>query len=126
MTRDEAMLFAQRWIENWNRKDVEGVLSHFADDTRFTSPTAATLMGTPAVEGKAALRRYWETAVSRIERIYFTLDYALWDADRQELCVVYIADLDGRRKRACELMRFDASDRQVAGEALYGVDVQSA
>lgn len=122
MTRSEARRFAEEWVAAWNRKDVEAVLSHFTNDARFTSPRAAALMGTPTVTGKEALRVYWNTAAQRVQRIHFTLDYALWDEERRELCVVYLADLDGRRNRACELMRFDADDRQVEGEALYGVD----
>jgi hypothetical protein len=34
--------------------------------------------------------------------------------------VVYEANLNGERKRACEIMRFDESGRQIRGEALYG------
>jgi hypothetical protein len=29
-------------------------------------------------------------------------------------------DTNGERKRACEIMQFDASGRQIRGEALYG------
>jgi len=29
-------------------------------------------------------------------------------------------NLNGDRKRACEIMQFDTSGRQVRGEALYG------
>ena len=34
--------------------------------------------------------------------------------------VVYEANLNGERKRACEIMQFDASGRQIRGEAFYG------
>lgn len=42
------------------------------------------------------------------------------DEKRRELNVVYEANLNGERKRACEIMQFDASGRQIRGEALYG------
>ena len=43
-----------------------------------------------------------------------------WDEKRRELNVVYEANLNGERKRACEIMQFDTSGRQIRGEALYG------
>jgi len=36
------------------------------------------------------------------------------------LIVVYEASLNGEHERACEIMQFDASGKQVRGEALYG------
>jgi hypothetical protein len=47
-------------------------------------------------------------------------NHATWDERRRELIVVYEANLNGEHKRACEIMQFDASGRQVRGEALYG------
>jgi hypothetical protein len=29
-------------VAAWNRRDIEAVLEHFADDVTFTSPLAAT------------------------------------------------------------------------------------
>ena len=37
-----------------------------------------------------------------------------------KLNVVYEANLNGERKRACEIMQFDTLGRQIKGEALYG------
>jgi hypothetical protein len=55
----------------------------------------------------------------------FKLDHAAWDERRRELNVVYEANLNGERKRACEIMRFDKSGRQIRGEALYGAILQA-
>jgi hypothetical protein len=63
---------------------------------------------------------YWRTALSRISTLEFKLDHAAWDEKRRELNVVYEANLNGERKRACEIMQFDAGGLQVRGEALYG------
>jgi hypothetical protein len=56
----------------------------------------------------------------RISSLEFKLDHAVWDERRRELSVVYEANLNGERKRACEIMQFDTSGRQIRGEALYG------
>jgi hypothetical protein len=66
------------------------------------------------------LEDYWRTALGRISLLEFKLDHAAWDEKRRELNVVYEANLNGVRKRACEIMQFDVSGRQIRGEALYG------
>ena len=37
--------FAAQWIANWNARDAEAVLAHFADDCVFESPIAQTITG---------------------------------------------------------------------------------
>jgi hypothetical protein len=123
MTAADAATFAAGWIATWNDKDVETVLSHFDEAARFTSPKAAATVGRATVEGKAALRAYWTAAVVRIESIHFTLDRALWDATRSELTVVYTAEINGKRNRACEFMRFNDAGLVIEGEAMYGADL---
>jgi hypothetical protein len=53
--------FAERWISAWNARYVEAVLTLYAEDVLFTSPTAQRVVpksgGT--VQGKQALRSYW-------------------------------------------------------------------
>ncbi len=123
MTRSEALEFAKRWIEAWNRRDIDAVLAHYVDDATFISPNAQTFVGTPVVQGKDALERYWRTASSKIQVLEFKLDRIIWDGDSGELVVLYEANRNGTKSRACELMRFDGSGRQLSGEALYGAPV---
>ena len=126
MTRSEALAFARAWVDAWNRRDVAAVLAHFADDAVFTSPKAALFAGGAVVRGKPALAAYWQRASAGVAELRFTLDRALWDAEARELLVLYDARIDGTTRRACELMRFDAEGRQVAGEALYGAELPGA
>src|SRR5690348_9884918 len=93
MTYTRAQAFARRWVNEWNQRDVEAVLDHFAADVEFTSPTAAATVGVATVRGKDALRAYWLAALQRIERINFVLDHALWDPDGAELQIVYTATI---------------------------------
>lgn len=117
---DDAAAFARRWINEWNALDVEAVLAHFDGAARFTSPKAAVTSGRATLEGKDALRAYWLAALSRVESLRFTLDRALWDAERSELVIVYVAAINGVTNRACEVMRFNADGLVMEGEALYG------
>ena len=119
--RIDARTFADRWISEWNRKGVEGVLSHFSESVIFTSPRAKAIVGTSRVEGKSILREYWTKAIDRIQTIHFTLDYVIKDADR--IGIVYIAEIDGRRMRCVEFMIFGEDGLVREGEAMHGVEV---
>src|SRR5205085_11775812 len=55
MTNASAELFARAWVDAWNRRDVEAVLAHFADDAVFISPKAERVVGNPRAARKAAL-----------------------------------------------------------------------
>ena len=120
MSYDSMMAFAESWIAAWNRRDVDAVLAHYAEAAQFVSPVASNVVGRPILRDKKELERYWRTALARISSLEFRLDHAAWDERRRELNVVYEANLNGERKRACEIMQFDASGRQIRGEALYG------
>ena len=125
MNRKQASEFAAKWIEAWNKKDVDAVLRHYDDQAKFISPKAAALVGNPVIEGKDALSQYWRLAAQKIEKIEFKLDHVVWDSDTCELIVFYEANLNGVRTRACELMKFDTSGRQLSGEAMYGAPIIS-
>lgn len=120
MTRQEMLDHAAHWIAAWNRRDLDAVLRPFAEDARFVSPKAQTIIGTTVLEGKQAIGDYWRRASERIGTLEFRLCHVTCDPERRELVVFYEAMLDGMAIRACELMRFDARERQVFGEALYG------
>jgi SnoaL-like protein len=120
MSYESMMAFAESWIAAWNRRDVDAVLAHYADTAQFVSPVAGNFVGRPILRDKKELEHYWRAALARISTLEFKLDHAAWDDRRHELNVVYEANLNGQRKRACEIMQFDASGREIRGEALYG------
>jgi len=120
------MAFAESWIAAWNRRDVDAVLAHYGDTAQFISQVASNFVGRPILRDKKELEDYWRAALARISTLEFKLDHAAWDERRRELNVVYEANLNGQRKRACEIMQFDASGRQISGEALYGAVLASS
>jgi hypothetical protein len=123
MTYESMMLFAETWIAAWNRRDIDAVLAHFADEAEFVSPAADKFVGRPVLRNKKEIEDYWRNALSHILTLQFKLDHASWDERRRELNVVYEANLNGERKRACEIMHFEPQGRQIRGEALYGAAV---
>lgn len=75
MNDEQAVAFARGWVRAWNDRDVEEILSHFAEDVIFTSPLAARVMPESAgvLEGKDALRRYWNEALRHSADLHFEL-----------------------------------------------------
>jgi len=121
MNRTEAVEYAKRWIDDWNRRDVEAVLAHFDEDVTFSSPTALATIGAPAVHGKAALRAYWLAALQHVKSLRFSLLRVVWDPEGSELAIVYDRLVNDRPDRASENLHFDPSGRVVRGEVFYGV-----
>lgn len=117
-----ATAFAHAWIAAWNAHDLETVLALFADDVRFTSPKAQALTGSPTLNGKDALHRYWSLALQRIAQLNFTFEDLSWDAVTNRLLVRYVAQLGTQRHRAVELWQFSHDGLIAAGEAFYGAD----
>jgi ketosteroid isomerase-like protein len=121
MNRIEAVEYARRWTEAWNRRDIDAVLEHFDEDVVFSSPRALQVEGIPTVHGRAAVREYWRTSLRQVESLHFTLRRVIWDAESSELSIIYDRDVNGQRDRASEVLHFGQSARVVSGEVFYGV-----
>ncbi len=115
--------FVNRWIDDWNQKNLESILSHYAPDVEFVSPKALQIAGTTTIHGKEALRAYWTTGLQKLPDLYFTLDHWIWDEDRRELHIIYVARLNGVKMRVCEITRFRPDGLVFYGEAMYGASV---
>ena len=113
--------FADQWISDWNRKDVEAVLAHFSETVVFRSVRAKAVLGSPRLEGKSRLREYWSAAIGQIQTIRFMLDYVISDGNR--VGIVYNAEIDGRRTRAVEFLTFGEDGLVREGEAMYGIEL---
>jgi hypothetical protein len=120
LTRKQAIKWAEHWITSWNDGDLERVLSLYREDVRFESPLAEAATGSPLVEGKAALRRYWSSAPYGIRSVRLQLERAIWDPVERELAIVYVAQLTETRLRGCELITLDIGARAVRGLACFG------
>ena len=67
--------FAADWISAWNARDLERVLSHYADDFEMSSPFIMQIAAEPSgtLHGKAAVRRYWAAALELLPDLHFEL-----------------------------------------------------
>ena len=119
MNREQAERYAQQWIANWCKRDIDAIVAHHAEDARFTSPLALQRTGNAVVQGRAALRAYWEGARA-YDSFSFTLEDAIWDEQQQVLVITYRRDIEGRHSRACEIVRFNEHAQVIEGEGMYG------
>jgi uncharacterized protein (TIGR02246 family) len=115
MEQREAAAFARRWVTAWNDRDVEGVLSHFADDAVFTSPLADRVEpgSGGVIRGKEALRRYWTEALRLNPGLQFELLGAYFGVDA---LVIRFRTQEGADR--CEVLTFGSGLVQ-AGHGTY-------
>ena len=107
--------FTDDWIAAWNARDLEAILSHYADDVVFLSPYAEQVTGTGRVEGIAALRKYWRRGLDANPDLHFTFDAVLAGYDC--LTVLY---RNHRQQAVAETVEFDATGKVVRSFACYG------
>lgn len=106
MDHAEAVAFARLWEEQWNTKDLEGLLSHFPDDMVFTSPIAAQVLPESGgvLHGKQAVRHYWGEGLRRIPDLHFEVEAVYAGVN-----TVVINYRNPTGALACEVLRFDGS-----------------
>jgi hypothetical protein len=106
MDHAAAREFADSWARSWNTRDIEGVLSHFAEDAVFTSPVAVQLMegSDGVIRGKAALRGYWNEGLRRIPDLHFEV-LAVYAG----LSTLVINYRNQRGGLVCEVLTLDGS-----------------
>jgi ketosteroid isomerase-like protein len=108
--------FARRYYEAWNARDLDAILSLYADDIEFSSPYIAALgFATDGViHGKAMLRAYFEKALERAPALTFTPEALCVGARGHTL--VY---RNHRGERAAETHEMDAVGLVVRADAAY-------
>lgn len=116
MTQEEALKFAEGWIEAWNAHDLDEVLSHYEDDFEMTSPIIASYGGEPSgiLKGKEAAEAYWIQGLMMIPDLKFELIDVY--PGIKSLVISYKAAFG---RRAAELLEFGASGKVVRAVAHY-------
>src|SRR4051812_43884452 len=75
--------FAADWLAAWNSRDLDRILSHYADGVDYRSPFVATLSGDPSgrLFGKPAVRAYIVAALARFPDLRFVTRHVYAGAD---------------------------------------------
>jgi len=93
--------FARDWIEAFNAKDLDRILSHYAPEVELVSPLYLRFTGGLAdtVRGSEALRSYFETAIQRFPELRFSLLEVAEGCG--SVCIRYHSNLGDRIAMEC-------------------------
>lgn len=110
----ELAALGREWVEAWNSRDLERVLTLYADDVEMTSDRIPQIAGEPSgtVRGKDALRAYWGKALTLIPNLHFTLIDTYVSPDS-----VVVFYQNERGNKICEYLRLDATGKIRQGSA---------
>lgn len=92
MTHSE---LARLWLQAFNQKDLDGLLSLYADTCRHTSPKIRALHPETGGElrGKAALRGWWEKAFKHLPGLVY--EETALTADDERVVLEYVRRVPG-------------------------------
>lgn len=104
----------REWIAAWNSRDLERVLTLYAEDAEMTSDKIQALGfdSTGTLASKAKLLAYWGKGLELLPDLHFTLIDLFISPD--SLVVFYANE---RGARICEYLRLDAAGKIVQGSA---------
>ena len=100
--------FTNAWVQGWNQRDVEAVLSHYADDVEFQSPLVVKLLGEPTgiVRGKQSLRNYFRQALAAFPGEVRVVLLGTYRGVNSRL-----VHFEANGRKAVEVMELDASGK---------------
>jgi hypothetical protein len=112
-----ARAFAQEWADSWNSHDLDRILSHYDDDVALLSPVALNLLknGTGMVQGKAALRDYFQLGLKAYPELRFELTDVLWGVETIVACY----GNNVRNGKTAEVMQFNRAGKVIRVFANY-------
>src|SRR5215472_6329299 len=104
----------REWVDAWNSRDLERVLTLYADGSEMTSHLIPALGfdASGTVRGKDSLRAYWGKALPMNPNLHFTLIDIFVSPDS---VVVFYQNERGRK--ICEYLGLDAAGKIRQGSA---------
>jgi ketosteroid isomerase-like protein len=108
--------FAEEWVNAWNSRDLDRILSHYADDFEMYSPLIIERMNVTSgmLKGKEAVRPYWQKGLATTPPLHFELIEVLLGIDS---IVLYYSRASGQR--TAEVLVFNEQGLVIKGMAHY-------
>ena len=106
---DFARRFALEWVEAWNSHGLDRILDHYHDEVVLISPVALKLLnnGSGMVEGKTALRNYFQFGLKAYPDLRFELIDVLWGVET----IVLFYSNNVRGNKTAEVMQLSAAGK---------------
>jgi len=116
LSKDDAHKFAEEWIAAWNSHDLDRIMSHYAENIVLISPVAAKLLNDPsgALEGKQALRAYFQKGLEAFPQLKFELIETMWG-----LSSIILYYVNQKNTKSGEFMEMDSQGKVVKVVANY-------
>ncbi|KIZ04908.1 hypothetical protein MNEG_3051 [Monoraphidium neglectum] len=117
--------FADEWVDGWNKRDLEAILSHYSETVEFVSPRVAAAFARGAgvgdasgrIVGREALRAYFKEALDNLKVLSLEIK-AVLSGVGESFAVVYTREtgatvvevfvLDNQGKAAKVQVYYDA------------------
>ena len=112
----------ETYVESYNRSDLDGVLSIFAEDATVEDP-----VGTPIKQGHAALREFFAVGVQMGARLH--LDGPIRCAAGHAAFPFHVTiDLEGKQTRidVIDVFRFNKAGKVAKMRAFFGPENMGA
>jgi hypothetical protein len=108
--------FAEAWLRDWNSRDLDVILRHYAEDVVFRSPKVALFTGgeTDTLRGREALRPYFTRGLAGRPNLKFEPMFTA--EDLSGVALVYRGD-DG--STAVETMSLNAAGEVAEARVFY-------
>ncbi len=105
LMRGQILRHGEDWVAAWSRRDFAAVPAGFDRDAIFRGPFAARMTGSDRLRGKAAIRTYSQSALSRIAHLRFTPIASICDETAQVMVIRYEVELEDSVYGACGMFR---------------------
>jgi ketosteroid isomerase-like protein len=108
--------FAMDWASQWNVRDLDSLLAHYAPNVVFYSPRISVVLGTQQsfVFGTSALQDYWKRALELTKHIHFEIEGVGVGSD-----AVTITYRNQRGEHVAETLLFDGDLKVIQGIVTY-------
>jgi len=116
----------KRWIEAWNKHDLQTVLSMYSEEIEFSSPKIKAVFPERTIskiKNKKDLEAYWSKALKKYPKLNFVLKESKF---HNNVCLIeYYAVWDGRT-RTPVIEKFEMQNGLVIKSSVfYGAEEQS-
>ena len=110
----ELVELGRKWVDAWNSRDLDHVLTFYAEDAEMTSDGIIRLglSVRGSLRGKNNLRAYWSTALAGHPDLHFKL-IGLFTSPNS----VIVHYENERGQTICEYLRVDREGKIVQGSA---------
>ena len=119
ITHPFAIEFAEGWLSAWNSRDIDAILTHYADEVAFSSPfiLKAHINGSGTIHGKAELKKYFESALAKNPDLHFDVKHIM--VGIKSITLIYVRK---QTMLAAEVMILNDKGKVAEGLSHYPFD----